>query len=150
MTEIQYVWEHWKFNADQRIKAFNFFVVFAIFADGGLFAALEKAAHPVVFTTIGVLIVALAAAFWVIDIRSERLIRLSEPGLLLYESALSPEAKVFHTDRARNRQSWIRYKNSFRALFGIQILFGVAVATFGALTWSGVISRLVFSAANRP
>lgn len=35
MIEIQYVWEHWKFNADQRIKAFNFFVVFAIFADGG-------------------------------------------------------------------------------------------------------------------
>lgn len=25
-----YLWEHWKFNADQRLKAFNFYVVFAM------------------------------------------------------------------------------------------------------------------------
>jgi hypothetical protein len=48
MREIDYLWEHWKFNADQRIKAFNFFVVFSVFANGGVFAAVEKCVHPVV------------------------------------------------------------------------------------------------------
>lgn len=39
MHEIQYLWDHWKINADQRIKAFNFFVVFSVFADGGVFSS---------------------------------------------------------------------------------------------------------------
>lgn len=40
-ARIQYPWDHWKFNADQRIKAFNFFVVFSVFADGGVFTAIR-------------------------------------------------------------------------------------------------------------
>jgi hypothetical protein len=145
MTEIQYVWEHWKFNADQRIKAFNFFVVFAIFVDGGLFAAIEKSAHPVVLAAIGSFIVALAAAFWVIDVRSERLIRLSEPGLRLFETGLSEEARIFHEDARQHRQSPIRYKNSFRTLFGIQIVFGLAVLAFGILAANDVVPRNLFA-----
>ena len=140
MTEIQYVWEHWKFNADQRIKAFNFFVVFAIFADGGVFAALERGAHPAVVAAIGFLVIALSAAFWVIDVRSERLIRLSEPGLRAFEGTLNPVSRIFHADEP-NRKSLIRYKYSFRALFLIQLLFGVGVLVQGVLASCNVIPR---------
>lgn len=144
MIEIQYVWEHWKFNADQRIKAFNFFVIFAIFADGGVFAAIEKGAHPLVLAAIGFLVVALAAAFWVIDVRSERLIRLSEPGLLAFEETLNNVSRIFHADQVR-RKSLIRYKNSFRALFLIQLLFGITVLAVGVLGSTGVLPRNVFA-----
>lgn len=143
MTEIQFVWDHWKFNADQRIKAFNFFVIFAIFADGGVFGALEKGAHPVVFIVVGGLIVALAAAFFVIDVRSERLIRLSEPGLLAFEQTLSAPSKLFHNDAA-NRDSWVRYKYAMRGLMVVQAVFGVAVFGFGALAATGWVARDVF------
>jgi hypothetical protein len=140
MTEIQYVWEHWKFNADQRIKAFNFFVIFAIFADGGVFAALEKGAHPIVLVTVGALIVALAAAFCVIDVRSERLIRLSEPGLLAFEASLGEVSRVFHADSPR-RSSWVRYKFAIRGLIGLQAGFGALVITFGVLALRGEVAR---------
>lgn len=144
MIEIQYVWEHWKFNADQRIKAFNFFVVFSIFADGGAFAAIEKGAHPLVLTAIGLLVVALAAAFWIIDVRSERLIRLSEPGLLAFEEGLNEVSRIFHADQ-RKRKSFVRYKHSFRALFFIQLLFGLAVFLLGALTSIEALPRNVLA-----
>lgn len=144
MIQIQYVWEHWRFNADQRIKAFNFFVVFAIFADGGVFAAREKGAHPVVVTAIGFLVAALAAAFWVIDVRSERLIRLSEPGLLAFEQTLSEVSRVFHADQSK-RKSMVRYKHAFRALFSFQLLFGTAVFGFGALASVDVVPRNVLA-----
>ena len=31
------VWDHFKFNAEQRLRGFNFFVLLSIFADGGVF-----------------------------------------------------------------------------------------------------------------
>ena len=48
-AEKEYLWEHFKFNADQRLKAFNFFVVFAVFADAGVFAALDRKGHAAAF-----------------------------------------------------------------------------------------------------
>jgi hypothetical protein len=41
-----YLCEHFKFNAEQRLKAFNFYVLFTIFTDGGFFAAIEKDFPP--------------------------------------------------------------------------------------------------------
>lgn len=137
MTEIQYLWEHWKFNADQRIKAFNFFVVFAIFSNGGVFTALEKQAHPGVLLAIGLLIVVLVAVFWMIDVRSERLIRLAEPGFRLFEQTLDPVARVFYVDAAKYRGSWIRYKYAFRTLFLAQLLFALCVCGFASAWWWG-------------
>ena len=46
--ERDYLWKHFEFNAEQRLKAFNFFVVFFGFANGGIFAALPANAR--VFT----------------------------------------------------------------------------------------------------
>jgi len=37
--EEDYLWQHFQFNADQQLKAFNFFV------DGGVFTAFEKPAR---------------------------------------------------------------------------------------------------------
>ena len=42
MKEIEFIWEHFKLNAEQRLKGFNLFVVLSIFADGGVFTAIER------------------------------------------------------------------------------------------------------------
>ena len=55
--ERSYLWQHFVFNAEQRLKAFNFFVVFSVFANGGVFAAADRSSHGVVFLLIGGFIV---------------------------------------------------------------------------------------------
>ena len=42
MDGREFVWAHFKLNAEQRLRGFNFFVVLAIFADGGVLAALQR------------------------------------------------------------------------------------------------------------
>lgn len=129
MTEIQYLWDHWKFNADQRIKAFNFFVVFSVFANGGLFTAVDKGAHPVVLAVIGTFITLLASIFWMIDSRSRALIRLSEPGIKRFEESLWHHSRLFHRDQT-NADRLARYSNSFRVLFVAQLVLGISVVSY--------------------
>jgi hypothetical protein len=40
--EREYLWKHFAFNAEQRLRAFHFFVVFSGFANGGILAAFDK------------------------------------------------------------------------------------------------------------
>lgn len=138
MDEIQYLWDHWKFNADQRLRAFNFFVVLSVFADGGVFTAIEKCVHPIVLIVIGVFVLALSVAFLLMDVRSEQLVGLSQVGIKEFEGTLNPSARIFHQD-ALNRDRQLRYrlvrfKHAFRALFGLQFVFGLLVVAFGIIS----------------
>ncbi len=136
LEEINYLWEHWKFNAEQRIKAFNFFVVFAVFLNGGVFTSIEKCASFPVFVMIGTFIVIVAAVFWIIDVRSQGLIHLSIPGIKAYEQSLTPESRLFHLDEpARGKR--VRFTYAFRTLFVAQIAFGVVVAGYGLAGLAG-------------
>ena len=46
MDGREFVWAHFKLNAEQRLRGFNFFVVLAMFADGGVLAALQQGFSP--------------------------------------------------------------------------------------------------------
>lgn len=136
-SEIDFVWDHWKFNADQRIKAFNFFVVFSVFANGGLFTAIDKCAHPLALGIIGLFIGLLATIFWMIDTRSRVLIQLSVDGIKRYERGLWERARLFHLDEV-NAHRFVRYSNSFRILFCAQIALGVLVLGYAIGTGTGL------------
>lgn len=132
-----YLWEHWKFNADQRLKAFNFFVAFAIFANGMAFTALEKHAHPLVLVFLGGLAALLALVFAIVDWRSRHLLRLAKQGLKDFEKDLPPACRPFLLDDL-NKQRWVRYTVAFNLLFALQLLFGLLVAGFGGtMAWQG-------------
>lgn len=132
-----YLWEHWKFNADQRLKAFNFFVAFAIFANGMVFTALEKHAHPLVLIFLGGLASILALVFAIVDGRSRQLLHLVKQGLKEFEKDLPLACRPFLLDDLHKRR-WVRYTVAFNLLFGLQVLFGLMVAVFGAmLAWRG-------------
>jgi hypothetical protein len=130
-----HLWDHFKFNADQRIKAFNFFVVLSGFANGAVFAAYEKKFALPLLAAIGVLIIVLALVFAVIDQRSRNLTRLSVPGLKQFEaeceSLTSDEFKVFTMD-AKNAPLLVRYTTAFSLLYCVQAAFGVAVVLYAA------------------
>lgn len=129
--EERYLWEHWKFNADQRLKAFNFFVAFSIFANGGVFTAFDRASHPIVLILLGGFVIFLAAIFAVVDSRCRRLLQITKKGLRAYEQLLRPESRLFIND-SMHRSRVIRFTVAFNTLFVLQGLFGMMVVGYGA------------------
>jgi len=130
--EKDYLWEHFKFNADQRIKAFNFFVVFCVFSNGGAFTAFEKNYSSIFKIGIGFFIIVLAFIFFAIDRRSRHLTNLAIPGLILYEKQLEhPELRLFEIDK--NHHSGVfRYSFAFNALYACEMIFGIVIITLGS------------------
>lgn len=131
--EKQYLWEHFIFNAEQRLKAFNFFVVFAIFANGGVFAAVKNESSNVVFLLIGIFISVLSITFWLIDKRSAYLLNLAKPGLQSYEQNFSPDGRLFIRDEAE-RHPIARFTVAFRILFGLEFVFGAGVMLYALVS----------------
>ncbi len=129
--ERDYLWQHFVFNAEQRLKAFNFFVVFSVFANGGFFAALEKSLPGWVFVVIGIFIVVLSLVFAIVDARSQSLLKLAVPGLKEYEKRFSEHSRLFARDAGRHA-GIVRYTIAFRVLFAMQAAFGLAVIVFGS------------------
>lgn len=132
--EKDYLWLHFVFNAEQRLKAFNFFVVFSVFANGGVFAVVEKSSHGSVFVLIGGFVAALSTVFWVIDSRSQDLLQLAVPGLKEYEKRFAEHSRLFTMD-AVSRSPIVRYTIAFRVLFVLQLLFGLGTIAFGLSKW---------------
>ena len=129
-----YLWQHFAFNAEQRLKAFNFFVVFSVFANGGVFAAAEKSSHGAVFILIGGFIVILSLVFAVIDVRSQGLLKLAVPGLMEYEMKFAEHARLFARDAERH-SAILRYTVAFRVLFATQFVFGLGAVLYGVWKW---------------
>ncbi|WP_226665314.1 hypothetical protein [Microbulbifer aggregans] len=132
MDERQYLCEHYRFNAEQRLKGFNFFVVLSMFADGGVFTAVEKGFHPLILVLVGGFIVIVSAVFWIVDARSRQLLSLSVPGLKALEQQLSAESRLFIRD-SQSHGRIVRYTFAIRALILGQFLFGTGVVLYGLL-----------------
>ncbi|WP_066960763.1 hypothetical protein [Microbulbifer sp. Q7] len=138
MKEQQYLCEHYRFNAEQRLKAFNFFVVLSMFADGGVFTAVEKGFHPLILVMLGGFVVIVSCVFWVMDLRSRALLNLAVPGLRAIEQQLPETARVFSRD-LHTQHRFIRYTFAIRALILGQFICGTAVVVYGALSFLGLV-----------
>jgi hypothetical protein len=131
--EYEFLWRHFVFNAEQRLKAFNFFVVFSVFANGGVFTALEGDAHPAVLILIGGFVCALSVVFWITDLRSKQLIELGFPGLKAYEQRFAAHTRIFTIDESVHLR--VGYKFAFRTLFVLQLLFGLGLIGYAMVKW---------------
>ena len=129
MDEKQLIWDHFKFNAEQRLKGFNFFVLLSIFADGGVFTALEKGLNHRLLIIPGVFIALLSIVFWLVDTRSRQLINLTIPALKEIESSFPDNFRLFSID-ATQQSSFIRYTVAIRMLLVAQFLFGLGVSLY--------------------
>lgn len=137
MNETQYLCEHYRFNAEQRLRGFNFFVVLSIFVEGGIFTAVEKGFHPLILALLGGFVVILSTVFWLVDARSRELLSLAVPGLKLFEEALPERSRVFTRDSER-RGVLVRYTFAIRALLIGQFIFGAGVAGYGLYQWQSL------------
>lgn len=136
MTDDLYLLEHWKFNADQRLRAFNFFVAFSIFANGGVFTAFDRCAHTLLLFLLGGFVAILSLTFMVVDSRCRRLLHLTKEGLKAQEVHRQPHARLFlHDHEGRGRL--IRFTVAFNALFCLQCFFGVMVMAYAGGVMGG-------------
>jgi len=135
IEEKNYLWQHFALNAEQRLKTFNFFVVLSVFANGGVFAA-DKNSHGLLFVPIGGFVSVLSIVFWAIDARSKALLELAIPGLKEFEKQFPEHSRLFALDDSRPKK-YVRYTCAFRALFVLQLLFGLGVVGYGAMKWCG-------------
>ena len=133
--EKNYLWQHFVFNAEQRLKAFNFFVIFSVFANGGAFSAIEKQTHGALLMLIGAFISFLSVVFWLVDSRSHYLLGLAVPGLKEFEKQFLPRSHLFTNDAIRSKGKYVRYTIAFRALFCVQIAIGFSLSLWGAYQW---------------
>jgi hypothetical protein len=126
-----YLWTHFSMNAGQRIQTFNFFVVFSVFANGGVFTAFEKAYHPLALVLIGGFILIISAVFYWVDRRSRHLLDLSIAGLKKWENQQPVAAHLFTVDvRSRFKPS---YTTAFRFLHAVEFMFGLGVLVVGVV-----------------
>jgi hypothetical protein len=86
-----YVWKYWSFHADQRLKTFNFFILFTTVLVAGSLAYLKDARQPNLAAPCGVLMTAICWLFWRLDCRNRALIRHAEGILKQIEQDISPE-----------------------------------------------------------
>lgn len=134
MDENDFLWDHFKFNAEQRLKGFNFFVLLSIFADGGVFTAINKGFDEGLLILLGLFVVVLSVVFWMVDARSQELLELAIPGMKEIEKDFREKSRLFALD-AEKQGVFVRYTFAFRVLMLCQLVFGLGVAAFGAFKW---------------
>ena len=134
MEAREFVWDHFKLNAEQRMQGFNFFVAFSIFANGGVFAAFEKEIAPVLICVVGIFVAVLSVVFYLVDTRSRNLLRLTIPALKEIEAQFPESHRLFAIDAAQQGKLF-RYTTGIRILLAMQFLFGLGVAIYGFCRW---------------
>jgi len=94
-----YALEHFKYLADQRMKTFNYYAIVVAASITGSITAFDKCPWQLV-TALGVVHLAMAWIFFVIDIRNSRLVFFARKALRHFETAcdLDPSLRVICED----------------------------------------------------
>jgi hypothetical protein len=131
-----YAWKYFSLHADQRIKTFNFYLVLATFAVGGMLTVIKDTGHAWVVAVIAFLLGFLSFVFYKLDCRNKQLVRHGEAALkrLEEESGFEDEESKPHvfklftkekhdTDILKSKaqgeypEFHLTYSNCFNAVF---------------------------------
>ena len=93
-----YVLEHFKYLADQRMKTFNYYAIVVAAAISGSVAAFDKCPWQIVIG-MGGIHVCMALIFFGIDIRNSRLVFHARQALMSYEASLDIPFRVIQLDQ---------------------------------------------------
>jgi hypothetical protein len=144
-----YAWKYFALHADQRLRAFNFYLVLVALVLGGLLAYLKDARSPAYAAPAGFLLAILSYIFWRLDGRSQEFIKHCESVLKAIEKDISgdqiPEGlRLFIGEETKTQQlrkergtpglnpiSWVRghfgYYACFKAAFVLFALVGIGI-----------------------
>jgi hypothetical protein len=144
-----YAWKYFALHADQRLRAFNFYLLIVAVILGGLLAYLKDARSPVYAAPAGFLLPILSYIFWRLDGRSQEFIRHAETVLKAIEKDIPveqvpEELRLFIGEDTKTQQlrkqrgtpglnpiSWARghfgYYGCFKAAFVLFALVGISI-----------------------
>lgn len=98
---MKYVLEHFKYLADQRMKTFNYYAIVVAASITGSVTAFDKCPWQMV-VAMGMVHLAMAWIFFIIDIRNCRLVHCTRQALIHFEnqpeSNLDPQLRVITCD----------------------------------------------------
>jgi|tagenome__1003787_1003787.scaffolds.fasta_scaffold20947726_2 hypothetical protein len=86
-----YSWKYFSYHADQRLKSFNFFLLFLTAAIAGLLSHSEHLENPGFWIGGGFSLLILTFLFWKLDRRHRTLIHIAEDALRVLESSMNFE-----------------------------------------------------------
>ncbi len=142
-----YAWGYFALHADQRMKLFNFFLIFSGLILGAFTAVKGIAAGEKVVALLPLLLVFTAFIFWRLEERTRRLVKNGEDALRFLDEQLPVEAlsdqtphylRLFERDdhlmELAKRRWWVRrlvpisYADSFRIAYLMIGVVGVVLA----------------------
>jgi hypothetical protein len=147
-----HAWDYFALHADQRLKAFNFYLILATVIVGGVLGVLKDLNSRYSGCVLALSLPALSFLFWKLDRRTRELIRHGEAALIWWESQLqlmagnhcphvaSLFAREEHlTGFARRRKSinplnlHMSYSDCFNAVFLLFAIIGLMLGVTLAL-----------------
>jgi hypothetical protein len=78
-------WKYFALHADQRLKAFNFYLILCTVIAGGLLTLIKDARDPRIAILVALLLPSLSLVFWKLDTRNRQLIDHSQEALMFFE-----------------------------------------------------------------
>ncbi|KAF0136916.1 MAG: hypothetical protein FD152_809 [Xanthobacteraceae bacterium] len=125
--------EWFKIHADQRLRAFNFFLIVAGFSLAAYFTAFQKD-ERLASTVIAASLIIVAVIFKLIDRRTAQLVHVGENLIEETLKKIDPQSADKNIVRqADNRGKIPSYRQSFNLLF---FLFGLLAAGGVILPWT--------------
>jgi len=130
---LDYGWKHFALIADQRIKTFNFYILILVASFSATITMLKPTVPRHDFCLVGMAHMLAAFIFWLIDVRSVRILKVSIQMLKDIERspAFKGHPKIMVEDDYRQSKGWWRlvtYRTAFRVTFFLHALFGLVLA----------------------
>ena len=146
----EYAWKYFELHADQRLKAFHFFIIFATLLIGAFATLVQRSGLHVAYVLLPLALVFLSFVFWKLEERTRMLVRNGEDALKYLDAeALGSEAELveklalFDSDdrkveERRNTNVWhdhFSYSRCFRWVYisaGTLGVLGILICFVGA------------------
>ena len=140
---LDHAWRYFALHAQQRISVFNFFIVLSGILATGIGAGFQtgKSMAPVV-AILGALLFLFSIVFHRLDGRGSELVKLAEAALIAGENTCMPAFARIVAEEERRRASELAamktftFGQSFRLLFWVMGIAGVAASVFSLYRWA--------------
>lgn len=129
---FEIAWKHFDVIADQRMRAFNFYVLMLAASMGASLTALERNAGLYALIICGMFCVGAGSAFLMIEIRTRRLLEIPKNVMVALEIGdhWPSNLRLFSVDNLRQaglRRGFISYSVAFRSTMAAHIAFGFVI-----------------------
>jgi hypothetical protein len=127
---FEIAWKHFEVVAEQRLKAFHFYVLMLAASVGASLTALEKHAEFFVVLMCGLFCIGSSIAFLLIEVRTRRLLQIPKNVMTALEIGdhWPQNLRLFSVDNLRQEGLWksiVSYSAAIRGTMIAHLLFGI-------------------------